>query len=140
MPFKFEKSDVWQLALAYTDLIYDIANQLPRSEAYNLKSQIVRAAISVSLNMAEGSTGQTDAEQARFIGLAIRSSLENVACQHLIRRRDLLENSPLLDQAYSQAETLAIPLQAFRKAIASEVNWAREERAEYSTHSPDDVV
>jgi len=140
MPFKFEKLEVWQLALAYTDLIYDIANQLPRSEEYNLKSQIVRAATSVALNIAEGSTGQTDAEQARFIGFAIRSLLETVACQHLIRRRDLLRNSQSLDQAYSQAETLAIKLQTFRKAIAPDANWAREERADYVIQSPDDII
>jgi len=34
--FKFEKLEVWQLALDYIDLIYEIAEQLPRSEAYNL--------------------------------------------------------------------------------------------------------
>lgn len=50
MPFKFEKLEVWQLALDYIDLIYQIANQLPKSEEYNLKSQIVRAATSVALN------------------------------------------------------------------------------------------
>ena len=44
MPFKFEKLDVWQRALDYIDLIYDIAANLPRDEAYNLKSQITRAA------------------------------------------------------------------------------------------------
>ncbi|NIV33597.1 MAG: four helix bundle protein, partial [Anaerolineae bacterium] len=73
MPFKFEKLEVWQLSLEYVDMVYEIAGQLPRSEEYNLKSQMIRAATSVSLNIAEGSTGQTDAEQARFLGLAVRS-------------------------------------------------------------------
>jgi four helix bundle protein len=100
MPFKFEKLEVWQLALDYIDLIYEIADQLPRSEEYNLKSQITRAATSVALNIAEGSTGQTDAEQARFLGLAIRSLLETVACQHIISRREFLQDVTLLRQAY----------------------------------------
>ena len=38
VPFKFEKLQVWQLALEYIDLIYGIAGQLPKSEEYNLKS------------------------------------------------------------------------------------------------------
>ena len=80
MGFKFEQLQVWDLALEYIDLVYEIAEQLPRSEEYNLKSQIKRAATSVALNIAEGSTGQTDAEQARFLGLALRSLLETVAC------------------------------------------------------------
>lgn len=37
MSYKFERLEVWQLAVEYTDLIYDIAEQLPRSEEYNLK-------------------------------------------------------------------------------------------------------
>ncbi len=51
MPFKFEQLDVWQLSLAYSDLIYDIAEKLSDSERFNLKSQITRAATSISLNI-----------------------------------------------------------------------------------------
>lgn len=118
MAFKFEQLEVWQLALDYADLIYEIANQLPRSEEFNLRSQIIRAATSIALNIAEGSTGQSDAEQARFLGMAVRSLLETVACQHLIRRRSLIADEHLLDQAYRQAEVLAMKLQAMKKAIA----------------------
>jgi four helix bundle protein len=81
---------------------------------------MVRAATSVALNIAEGSTGQTDNEQARFLGLAIRSLLETVACQHLIHRLGCLEDAASLREAYRQAGTLAAKLQAMRKAIAPE--------------------
>lgn len=131
MPFKFEQLEVWDLALKYLDLIYDIAKGLPRSEEYNLRAQIVRAATSVALNIAEGSTGQTDNEQARFLSMAIRSLMETVACQHIIRRRGLLPDIGLLDQSYQQAERLAIKLQAMRKAVAPARNQVREEMLEY---------
>ena len=133
MPFKFEKLDVWQLALDYIDLIYKIAEGLPRSEEYNLKSQIIRAATSVALNIAEGSTGQTDAEQARFLGLTIRSLLETVACQHIINRREFLKDVAPLRQAYRQAETLVAKLHTMRRKIAPNQPWLREEWAEYTT-------
>src|SRR3954464_12218854 len=116
MPFKFEKLEVWQLSLDYIDLIYKIADRLPRSEEYNLKSQITRAATSVALNIAEGSTGQTDTEQARFLGLAIRSLLETVACQHIIQRRGYLSDLGPLRAAYMHASTLAAKLQSMRRA------------------------
>jgi len=132
MPFKFEKLEVWQLSLDYIDLTYEIARQLPRSEDYNLKSQIIRAATSIALNIAEGSTGQTDTEQARFLGLAIRSLLETVACQHIINRRSFLQDTSPLHQAYSQAETLAAKLHNMRKAIAPEQKWLREDQAIYN--------
>ncbi len=133
MPFKFEKLEVWQLALDYLDLIYAIAEQLPKSEEYNLKSQITRAATSVALNIAEGSTAQTDQEQARFLGLAIRSLVETVACQHIINRRNLLPDLIPLREAYQRAEILVAKLHTMRKTIAPEQKWLREEKAVYET-------
>lgn len=131
MSFKFEKLDVWKLSLAYIDIIYTLAEQLPKSEDFNLKSQIKRAATSVALNIAEGSTGQTDAEQARFLGLAIRSLLETVACLQIIRNRNFLVSEEKLDITYRQAEELAKKIHAFRKAISPQQNWVREEPFEY---------
>src|SRR5215207_6140921 len=127
MPFKFEKLRVWTQALDYIDLIYELATQLPKSEEYNLKSQIVRAATSVALNIAEGSTGQTDAEQARFLGMAIRLLIETIACQHIISRRKLIGNPLLLRQAYSDAETLMAMLYKMRTTIAPQQSWPRED-------------
>src|SRR5437868_6599364 len=103
MSFKFEKLEVWQLALDYINLTYRIAGKLPKQEEFNLKSQIVRAATSVALNIAEGSTGQTNVEQARFLGLALRSLVETVACQHIINERGYLEDRTELRQAYAAA-------------------------------------
>ena len=88
--YKFQNLDVYKLALDYLDEIYEIVGRLPDSEKFNLSSQIVRAATSVVLNIAEGSTGQSDAEQNRFLGLALRSYLETIACLDIIRRRNYL--------------------------------------------------
>jgi four helix bundle protein len=132
VPFKFEKLEVWQLALEYIDQVYQMAERLPRSEEYNLKSQITRAATSVALNIAEGSTSQSDPEQARFLSMAIRSVLETVACQHIIRRRSLLQDGALLDQAYRSAETLVAKLHAMRKALTPESGRLREDTGIYA--------
>lgn len=133
MPFKCEKLEVWQLALDYIDLVFEIVGQLPRSEEYDLKSQMIRAATSVALNIAEGSTGQTNAEQARFLGLALRFLLETVACQHIISRRKLLQDVAPLRQGYRRAETLAAKLHTMRRTIPPERRWLREEAVEYVT-------
>ena len=61
MGYKFERLEVWQLAIDYTDRVYHLSAQLPRDEEYNLKSQIRRAATSITLNIAEGSTSQVSA-------------------------------------------------------------------------------
>jgi len=119
MPYKFEQLEVWRLALDYIDLVYKMAENLPRSEDFNLKSQITRAATSVALNIAEGSQGQSDAEQARFLGMSIRSLIETVACQEIIRRRGYFQDETILNKAYESSQTLARKLQSFRKSISA---------------------
>ena len=131
MHFKFEKLEVWQLSLDYVDLVYKIADLLPKSEEYNLKSQITRAATSIALNIAEGSTSPTDAEQARFIGLALRSLVETLACQHIISRRKYLDDIAPLRTAYLQAQTLFSKHQSLRKTLVPNQSWIREDTTVY---------
>ncbi len=131
MAYKFEQLEACQLSMDYIGAIYSLAERLPRSEEYNLKSQIIRAATSIALNIAEGSQGQTDAEQARFLGLSIRSLVETVACQHLIRRRKYLDDESHLDKGYLQSKILARKLQSFRKSLSSSPHQIREESSQY---------
>ena len=134
MSFKFEKLEVWQLSLEYTDRIYQLSSTLPHDEDYNLKSQIRRDATSVTLNIAEGSTSQTDAEQRRFIGIAIRSLVETVACLHLIHRHHRLDNLQLLRDTYSDSQKLFAKLQAFQNALSPK--HLREDPPNYSFEDP----
>ena len=120
MTFKFEKLEVWQLALEHLDLIYKLSAQLPRSEEYNLKPQIIRAATSINFNISEGSTSQSNAEQGRFLGIAIRSLIETIACLNLIQRRNYSENN-LIIQIRDSGEKLFAKLQAFRASITQQV-------------------
>lgn len=117
MSFKFEKLEVWQLSLKYLDLIYDLSVKLPDSEKFNLKSQITRAATSISLNIAEGSTGQSDLEQNRFLGMALRSLLETVACVRIIEQRKYVSDVAFLTEIDTKAQELAKRISAFRNAL-----------------------
>lgn len=127
MTFKFENLDVWKLSLDYADLMYELAD----SERFNLKSQLTRAATSVELNIAEGSTGQSDAEQSRFLGMAIRSLIETVACQRIISRRNYISDQANLNQADLKAQELAKRLHAFRKSLIGKT--IHEKSAPYET-------
>lgn len=126
---KFERLEVWRLAVEYVDLCYAIAERLPPEERYNLVSQLRRAAVSVALNIAEGSTSQSDPEQARFLNMSLRSVIETVACQHLIHRRGYLDDATSLREAYQASEKLAAKLQAMRRAILG--NTLREQSPVY---------
>lgn len=69
MPFKFEKLDIWKLAIDYADDVHLLTRTFPKDEMFNLSSQFKRAADSISLNISEGSIGQSNLEQKRFLGL-----------------------------------------------------------------------
>ena len=107
---------MYKLALEFTDAAYQLASSLPDHERYNLRDQLTRAATSIVLNIAEGSTGQTDPEQNRFLGLAIRSYLETIACLDLIERRGYLP-ADSLDKIRGLGHQLFIKLNAFRKSL-----------------------
>ena len=117
MEYKFEKLDVWKISLDLSDHIYALADNLPDSEKYNLRSQIIRAVTSISLNIAEGSTSQTDKEQSRFIGYAIRSLIEVIACLRIMERRRYLNELSVKIETEQVAHKLFIKLQAFRSAL-----------------------
>lgn len=136
MTYKFEQLDVWKLALDYIDLVYKVAEGLPRSEDYNLKSQVTRAATSIALNIAEGSQGQSDAEQARFLGMALRSLIETVACQQIIKRRGYLQDDSTLQKMYDDSQFLAKKLQSFRRSLSNSQYQVREEISIYG----DDIL
>lgn len=110
-----------------------------RSEEYNLKSQVIRAATSVALNIAEGSISQSNAEQARFLSMAIRSLVETVACQPIMNRRQLLPDQEVLRRAYKDAEALVASLHTLRKTLLTEGNQVREAQEDYSLGSERDI-
>ena len=116
MAFKFENLEVWKLSLEYCDEIYVIANSLPSKEEYNLKSQMRRSATSICLNIAEGSTSQSDAEFSRFLGISIRSCVEVIACLHLARRKGHIDQDRFTATYESGAKMFA-KLQALRKRL-----------------------
>jgi len=114
--YKFQRLEVYQMALAYNKAIRALIIKLPDRERFNLISQIERAATSVVLNIAEGSTGQSNPEQKRFLGLAIRSYLETIACLDLIENLEYLSSNEMR-YIREQGHQLFIKLNAFRKAL-----------------------
>jgi four helix bundle protein len=116
MPFKFEKLDVWKEAVELSGLVNEITTKFPKQEQFVLTSQIQRAVDSVSLNIAEGSTGQSAAEFKRFLGFSLRSGIEVVGCIYLARRRGIISDSDF-EIIYEKTDRLVMRIQALRKSI-----------------------
>jgi len=66
--------EVWKLSKTLIKQIYELTNNFPSEEKYNLISQMRRAVISVSSNIAEGMSRNSIQEKKRFLEIS-RSSL-----------------------------------------------------------------
>ena len=73
----FEDLEVYQVAREFRKKMYAVTRQLPEFEKFELASQIRRAAISLTNNMAEGHGRYHFADQVRF-SLASRGSLQEL--------------------------------------------------------------
>lgn len=116
MAFKFEKLEVWQESVELTGYIHDTSLKFPKEELYILTSQIKCAADSISLNIAEGSTGQSNLEFKKFLGYAIRSGVEVVGCIYIAKRRRIISDDDFLI-IYNGVDVLIKRIQALRKSI-----------------------
>jgi four helix bundle protein len=74
--FSFEKLEVWQLARQLATEIYRTTRAFPVDERYGLVSQMRRAAISLTSNIAEGTTRVSPKDQAYFTTAAYSSLME----------------------------------------------------------------
>jgi len=113
---KFERLLVWQKALELSVAVHETTRKFPKEELYILTAQIKRAADSVGLNIAEGSTGQTNAEFKQFLGYAVRSAIEVVACLYLGSRRGLI-NERDFQRLYGQTEEVIKMTQGLRNSL-----------------------
>ena len=116
MPFKFEKLLVWQKAIDLTALVHQVTLKFPEEEMYILTSQIKRAADSVALNIAEGSTGQTTPEFKKFLSYSIRSNIEVVSCLYIAQKRNIISKEDF-DNVYNSCQEILAMLNSLKNSL-----------------------
>jgi len=116
MAFKFEKLKVWHRALDFNNEINNLVKDFPKEELYILTSQMKRAADSIVLNIAEGSTGQSNREFNKFLGYALRSGIEIVSCLYIAKNRNYLTQNKF-SSLYCEAEEIIKMIQALRNSL-----------------------
>lgn len=82
----FEKLNVWNDSIDLVELIYKTVKTFPSDEKFGLSSQMKRAAVSISSNLAEGTSRITSKDKAHFSTIAFSSTME-LLCQVEICKR-----------------------------------------------------
>lgn len=106
MRFRFEKLEVWQEARAINRLVYRLTKKFPRQEMFAMTSQIRRASISVSSNIAEGSGRNSDKDFAHFLEQSYGSLMEVASIFYLALDEGYASEGDL-DPLFDELERLA---------------------------------
>ena len=114
--FNFEKLEVWQKAIEFADLVYSNTRDFPADERFGLTNQMRRAAVSVSSNIAEGSSRISRKDFARFIEIAT-GSVFKVISQSFIGRRQGFLTETTFHQIYVAAEEQSKMLSGLRRSL-----------------------
>jgi len=114
--FRFEKLDIWQLAIEYADEIYDLTKRLPKEKKHNFIDQLKRAAVSISNNIAEGSGTATKKKFCSFLDISVASTLETVNLLHFAKKRDYIAEEERT-KFYNKAELLVKKITSFKGSL-----------------------
>lgn len=87
--------DVWQRSVVLVTDVYRITRKLPPDERFGLTSQLRRAAVSVTCNIAEGYGRATRGEYLNHLSIARGSLLEVEALFAVCQALSLLDSAEL---------------------------------------------
>jgi len=94
--FDFEKLEVYQLALEFLSELFKIYRRLPRDLQYSIGNNFIRAGLSISNNLAEGSGKKSKKEKARYYGTSLDSTRECISMINVLLREKLIDKETYL--------------------------------------------
>lgn len=109
MKHNYKNLKIWKLGIEIVDNVYDLIDELPSNERFNLVSQSIRSACSIPANIAEGSAKSSDKDFKRFLEISLGSSYELETHLLICQRRKYGVSSKLsriLDQIDEEQKML----------------------------------
>lgn len=116
--FNFQKLEVWKKSIEFADSVYVHTRAFPPEERFGLTNQLRRAAVSVSSNIAEGSSRRSNADFARFIEIGTGSVFE-LASQIFIARRKGFLSEQVFANLYADAQEIGRMLSGLRRSLSA---------------------
>lgn len=113
--FNFENLRVYQDGIIFVDSVYVITNDFPKEELFGLTNQLRRAAVSITLNIAEGSS-RTKKDFRHFLDMARGSCYECVAILQISKNRKYLDE-PSYNIVYEKCLVLSKMISKLKSSI-----------------------
>lgn len=112
---------VWQKAMDLAEDVYRATSEFPREELYRLTAQLIRAAISVPANIAEGHARGTRRDYANFLAIAKGSLMETETFLMLSQRLGY-SNQQRISGTLSLVTEISKMITAIRSKLQATVN------------------
>ena len=112
----FEDLDVWKRGIDLSVRLYDVAALLPRSEQYEMSSQLRRAAVSIPSNVAEGHARRVPRPYLNHVHIALGSLAEVVTCLVIAHRRGFI-SSERLEQERRETDRVGQMLHGLARSL-----------------------
>jgi four helix bundle protein len=108
--------EVWRLAMDLVEAIYRLSREFPKTEEYRLTSQLLRAAVSIPANIAEGNARASRKDYARFVSIA-RGSLAETETLLMLARRIGLARPEAVDSVLGEADRVGRMLNGLHRSL-----------------------
>jgi len=114
--FYFEKLEVWQNSRQLVKEIYLVTSSFPENEKFGITNQMRCASTSISANIAEGFSRQSNKEKSRFLNIAFGSTIEVI--NFLILSNDLgFLNNENYNQLREKSEFITNQINSLNKSL-----------------------
>ncbi|GGP04323.1 four helix bundle protein [Cloacibacterium rupense] len=114
--FYFEKLEVWQNARKLVKEIYKISRNFPDEERFGITNQIRRASTSITANIAEGVSRNTNKDKSKFINIAYSTSIEVINFLILSWDLDFISEEKYIELR-EKTELITNQLNSFYKSL-----------------------
>ncbi|MCK4996846.1 four helix bundle protein [Candidatus Pacearchaeota archaeon] len=123
----FKKLQTWKLSFEFGKEVYKITKNFPREEMYSITSQLRRASLSISANIAEGTGRNSDKDFLRFLHIAMGSLKE---CENfLLMSRDLnYISNEQFEKLNQDIQSIGLKLSSLIKIINNSIKLRLENR------------
>jgi four helix bundle protein len=112
----FKELKVWKAGIEVSKMIFLLTRSFPSAEKYGLISQMIRSAISIPSNIAEGCGRKSDKELYQFLNIALGSSFE-LETQLIIANEFNYINQQIFDTTYTQITEIQKMITGLQKSL-----------------------
>ena len=102
----FRNLSIWNKGMEITKLVYSIVSEMPAYEKFALQNQIIRSAVSIPSNIAEGCGKSSDKDFKRYLEIALGSAYELETQLILVNEIHKIDTQVIIDKILEEEKML----------------------------------